>query len=62
MLDPDIPVLIAAARARAARIANWPPNDCDQRSDAALLLALAERLERVASLYATALERPGRVM
>jgi hypothetical protein len=49
MNDPDIPILIAAARRRAAVLQRTPCDGFTNGNDAALLLALAERLERLAA-------------
>jgi hypothetical protein len=49
MNDPDIPILINAARARArVLLVSLTPAEY-AGSDGALLLALAERLERLAA-------------
>jgi hypothetical protein len=49
MNDPDIPILINAARARAKVLCLRALDGQGGADDAELLLALAERLERLAA-------------
>lgn len=58
MIDPDIPVLINAARARARVLRERREKGEHGRGDAELLDSLAERLERLAREVVAAVASP----
>lgn len=56
--DPDVDVLVRAARARAAVLSRLPPVWWHDAIDVELLLALAERLESLADETVATVESP----